>query len=143
MTNSVALAPTGEPSVYRRFSMIPETRERTSTSREPSACPTASIDTGTRCNSTRCTVTGMAGGGPPAPGAPFAAVLAGCLLQAATTRTRLGYAHRLRVRSVRAATRVVFGKWAFILWNQASRRGWRYYIQSRMYVNAPRDKREK
>ena len=41
---------------------MPETRARTSTSREPSACPTASSTIGTRCGSTRCTVTGRAGG---------------------------------------------------------------------------------
>src|SRR3954471_7876328 len=45
---------------------MPETRARISTSREPSAWPTASMAIGTFLDSTRTTVTGMGGGAPPA-----------------------------------------------------------------------------
>src|SRR5947209_5470343 len=44
--------------------MMPETRARISTSREPSAWPTASSAIGTDWGATRITVTGMGGGGP-------------------------------------------------------------------------------
>src|SRR4051794_31442205 len=44
---------------------MPETRARISTSREPSAWPTASIAIGTVFDSTRTTVTDMGGGAPP------------------------------------------------------------------------------
>src|SRR5947199_6304634 len=43
---------------------MPETRARISTSRDPSACPTASSTIGTRRGSAVSTVTGIAGGGP-------------------------------------------------------------------------------
>src|SRR3569623_2918899 len=49
--------------------MMPDTRARTSTSFEPSACPTASMRMGTCCGCASMTVTGIGGrgcGGPPA-----------------------------------------------------------------------------
>src|SRR5258707_6721 len=49
---------------------MPETRARISTSREPSALPTASSERGTFSNPMRFTVTGTAG--VPAPGAALA-----------------------------------------------------------------------
>src|SRR5258706_665696 len=44
---------------------MPETRARISTSRDPSACPTASTERGTRACATFTTVTGIGGGAAP------------------------------------------------------------------------------
>src|SRR5437588_8243150 len=63
---------------------MPETRERTSMSFDPSVCPTVSITSGTRCTLATITVTGSAGGGPPGGGAPGGGV-SGALLQAASS----------------------------------------------------------
>ena len=68
-TNSVCPAFTGAPSANNRFSRMPPTRARTSTSLEPSACPTYSKVTGIDFGWTVNTPT-SAGGNPccPPPG---------------------------------------------------------------------------
>src|SRR5438045_2232100 len=66
MVNKGWPALTGAPSWYSRFSMIPVTRARTSTSLDPSVCPTYSNATGKLRTAITCVVT-SAGGNPAKP----------------------------------------------------------------------------
>src|SRR4051794_30677731 len=78
---------------------MPETRARISTSREPSAWPTASMEIGTFWVATRIVVTGSGGGA--APAAPALAEPSSCLphaesrnaaaLAARNARERIGF----------------------------------------------------
>src|SRR5438067_12119863 len=70
MVNKGWPALTGAPSWYSRFSMIPVTRARTSTSLDPSVCPTYSNATGKLRTAITCVVT-AAGGNPAKPACCF------------------------------------------------------------------------
>src|SRR6266404_5670191 len=69
MVNRGCPAFTGEPSWYRRFSRIPVTRARTSTSLDPCVWPTYSKAAGKSLGATTSVVTWAGGGAKPAWGA--------------------------------------------------------------------------